>query len=44
MRQWVKESPIVSIVAPTSADLRDVCIEGPGGILQVCPPERAAGV
>jgi phage terminase large subunit-like protein/predicted RNA-binding Zn-ribbon protein involved in translation (DUF1610 family) len=38
VRQWAKEFPIVSIVAPTSADLRDVCIEGPGGILQVCPP------
>ena len=40
VRQWAKEFPIVSIVAPTSADLRDVCIEGPGGILQVCPPNE----
>ncbi len=40
VRQWAKDFPIVSIVAPTSADLRDVCIEGPGGVLQICPPNQ----
>jgi phage terminase large subunit-like protein len=30
----------LGIVAPTAADARDVMIEGPSGILAVCPPWR----
>jgi phage terminase large subunit-like protein len=30
--------PALGIIAPTAADLRDICIEGPSGILARCHP------
>jgi phage terminase large subunit-like protein len=33
-----REAAKILVVAPTSADLRDVCVEGDGGILRSCPP------
>lgn len=30
--------PALGIIAPTAADLRDICIEGPSGILSRCHP------
>jgi phage terminase large subunit-like protein len=43
VREWAKEplpAPI-HIVAPTTADIRDVMIEGPAGILSAYPPGEA---
>jgi phage terminase large subunit-like protein len=37
VRVWVKDNPIVNLVAPTTQDIRDVMIEGPAGILAICP-------
>lgn len=40
VRFWVEECGMrrIGIIAPTSADLRDVIVEGESGILSVCPP------
>jgi phage terminase large subunit-like protein len=40
VREWIKTNSIVNIVAPTSADIRDVCVEGPAGIMSICPPHE----
>jgi phage terminase large subunit-like protein len=40
VRQWIKTRPIVNIIAPTASDIRDVCIEGPAGILAICPDDE----
>lgn len=37
VRQWVKDYPIVNIAGPTASDARDVMVQGPSGILAVCP-------
>jgi len=41
--EWIREQARepgrrLAIVAPTAADLRDICIEGVSGILACCPP------
>lgn len=41
--EWLREQAAeggrrLAIVAPTAADLRDICIEGDSGMLAVCPP------
>ena len=36
--QLAREAAKILVVAPTSADLRDVCVEGDGGILRASPP------
>ena len=41
--EWLREQAAepgrrLAIVAPTAADLRDICVEGVSGILAVCPP------
>jgi predicted phage terminase large subunit-like protein len=30
--------PVIAVMAPTAADIRDIMIEGPSGILSRCPP------
>src|SRR5215469_12533201 len=37
VRVWVRENPIVNIIAPTADSMRAVVVEGPAGILAVCP-------
>lgn len=37
VREWAREVPIINLVGPTAADVRDVMIEGPSGILAICP-------
>lgn len=40
IRQAMNEvGPSLAILAPTAADLRDICIEGPSGILASCHPK-----
>ena len=39
-RIWARTNRLVNIIAPTSDDARDVCIEGESGILAVCPPDE----
>lgn len=41
--EWVREQveagvQRIGLIAPTAADARDVMVEGPSGILAVCPP------
>ncbi len=39
VRQWVKEFPIVNLVGPTAADIRDVMVQGIGAgsaIMEIC--------
>jgi phage terminase large subunit-like protein len=42
VRTWVKQNPgaIINIIAPTADSMRDVCIEGPAGILATCSDEE----
>lgn len=40
IRQWVKEFQYVNIMGATSADARDIMIEGESGILACCPPDE----
>ena len=40
VRRWVRTNRLVNIIAPTSDDARDVCIEGESGILAICPPDE----
>ncbi len=37
VRIWARTNPIVNVIAATADDLRDICIEGPAGILNICP-------
>jgi phage terminase large subunit-like protein len=38
VRQWKEDFPIIHLIGPTAGDVRDVMVEGPAGILHVCPP------
>lgn len=38
IRQWKENNPIIHFIGPTSADVRDVMVEGISGILNVSPP------
>lgn len=38
VRQWTEEVPRIACVAPTSADARDVMVEGESGLLNIGPP------
>jgi phage terminase large subunit-like protein len=42
VRQWNRRHPgtIVFLVAETPAQARDVMIQGPAGLLSICPPEE----
>jgi phage terminase large subunit-like protein len=40
VRQRVRRSPFVSLIAATAADARDVMIEGESGILRCCPKDE----
>lgn len=42
VRDWVENhgKRRIGILAPTSADLRDVIVEGESGIINVCPPHN----
>ena len=33
----------IALVGATAADVRDVMVEGPSGLLAVCPPARGRG-
>src|SRR5690242_2083937 len=37
VREWAREIPRIALVARTAADVRDVIVEGPSGILAVSP-------
>jgi phage terminase large subunit-like protein len=39
-RIWARTNRFVNIIAPTTDDVRDVCIEGESGILACCPPDE----
>jgi phage terminase large subunit-like protein len=38
VREWIKDNPIVNIIAPTMGDIHKVVLDGPAGIMAVCPP------
>lgn len=38
VREWSKDSPRISIIAPTYADARDTCVEGDSGLKTICDP------
>jgi len=38
IRIWKEDSPIMMAVDATAGDVRDIIIEGPGGILHSAPP------
>lgn len=40
VRKWVKDFALVNIIGPTAADARDVMVQGPSGILAVCPSQE----
>ncbi len=37
VRIWARDNAIVNIIGPTAGDAREVMVEGPSGILAVCP-------
>jgi phage terminase large subunit-like protein len=37
VRIWARSNAIVNIIGPTAGDAREVMVEGPSGILSVCP-------
>lgn len=44
VRRWAKEFPIVNLIGPTAADVRDVMVQGIGAgsaILEVCRKDEA---
>lgn len=44
VRRWTKEFPIVNLIGPTAADVRDVMVQGIGAgsaILEVCRKDEA---
>lgn len=40
VRTWVRTSPIVNLIGATADDARDIMIEGPAGILAICPDDE----
>lgn len=40
VRTQVKDYPLVNLIGATADDARDIMIEGPSGILSVCPPHE----
>lgn len=38
VREWKNDYPRIAIIAPTSADARDICIEGESGLRAICGP------
>jgi phage terminase large subunit-like protein len=40
VRLWKNEVPVTHVVGPTYNDLRKVLLEGPSGLLAICPPEE----
>lgn len=40
VRIWVKDAPIVNLIGATADDARDIMIEGPAGILAICPKDE----
>jgi phage terminase large subunit-like protein len=43
-QRWTKEFPIVNLIGPTAADVRDIMVQGIGAgsaIMEVCPKEEA---
>jgi len=38
VRIWKEENPIIHIVGSNAADVRDILVEGPSGILKTSPP------
>lgn len=40
VRIWIKDNPIVNIIAPTKGDIHKVILEGPAGIMAICPPSE----
>jgi phage terminase large subunit-like protein len=44
VRRWTKEFPIVNLIGPTAADVRDIMVQGIGAgsaIMEVCPKDEA---
>ncbi len=37
VKRWKEDFPVIHLVGPTSADARDVMVEGPAGIRSICP-------
>jgi len=37
VRIWVRDNPIIHIIAPTVADVHKVIVDGPAGIMAICP-------
>jgi phage terminase large subunit-like protein len=41
VRDWARDpNAVIALIGPTSADVRQVMIEGESGILNVCPPDE----
>jgi phage terminase large subunit-like protein len=40
VRRAVVDAPIVNLIGATADDARDIMIEGPSGILAICPPKE----
>ncbi len=43
VRRWVKDFPLVNLVGPTAADVRDVMVQGIGAgaaIMEICPRDE----
>ena len=38
VRKWKEEVPIIHMVGPTSGDVRRFMVDGPSGVLKICPP------
>jgi phage terminase large subunit-like protein len=44
VRRWTKEFPIVNLIGPTAADVRDVMVQGIGAgsaIMEICRKDEA---
>jgi len=44
VRRWTKEFPIVNLIGPTAADVRDIMVQGIGArsaIMEICPKDEA---
>lgn len=42
VRQWSEDFPAIGLIGRTLPDARDLMVEGPSGLLAVCPPWRRA--
>lgn len=40
VRFWARTNRLVNIIGPTADDARDVMIEGPSGIMRICPDDE----